>query len=611
MFKQKNWWLTILFSVTFLMSTLGSLFPVSAQTQFKDIQGHWAKPCIEQLAQKRIINGYPDGSFKPNSPVTRAEFAALVDSVFSQQTEVRQGGNFVDVPASHWAVRAIKKAYNLGFLSGYPGQVFSPNQNIPRVQAIVALANGLKLTPTQASDTTLKVALSDASAIPDYAKNPVAAAIEKQLVVNYPTVKNLNPNQLASRAEIATFLCQALGYSQTVPAQYIPKTVVSSVPNNPPPIVPSKNGEIRGIWLTNIDSQVLFSKQNITTAVQRLSQMNFNTLYPTVWNWGYTLYPSKVAEKATGKAVRLVTPLDRNLDPDYGTKDRDMLKEMIEIGHKNGMSVMPWFEFGFMLPGDSEIAKRHPDWITSRLDGSQHYKEGIHDRVWLNPFHPEVQEFIISLVTEVVKNYDVDGIQFDDHFGLPAEFGYDTYTVNLYQQEIGQRPSNDFQETFWIRWRADKINNFMSRLFRAVKDINKDCIVSLSPNPLHYALPAHLQDWFTWERKGWIEELIIQVYRNELSRFIAELDREEVQLAKDHIPVAIGVLTGLRSRPVSLSQIQSQVQAVRQRNFAGVSFFFYESLSNWANETPVQRETAFKQLFPEAVKRPKLVTTAS
>jgi uncharacterized lipoprotein YddW (UPF0748 family) len=116
-----------------------------------------------------------------------------------------------------------------------------------------------------------------------------------------------------------------------------------------------------------------------------------------------------------------------------------MLKEMIQQGHQKGMRVIPWFEFGLMAPADSELAKRHPDWLTNRRDGSKIKKDDpnnpIHDRVLLNPFKPEVQQFIKDLVVEVVSNYDVDGIQLDDHFGLPSDFGYDDFTVQLYKKE--------------------------------------------------------------------------------------------------------------------------------------------------------------------------------
>lgn len=375
-------------------------------------------------------------------------------------------------------------------------------------------------------------------------------------------------------------------------------TIASATPlvyGQTPPKLPRT--ELRGVWLTNIDSEVLYSKKNVTTAIDRLAQLNFNTVYPTVWQGGYTLYPSAIAKGAMGIAM----------EPTPGLKGRDVLKEIVEEAHKKGLAVIPWFEFGFMAPADSELAKQHPDWLTKRRDGTTIWKEGKDDRVWLNPFHPQVQKFILDLIIEIVVKYNIDGIQFDDHFGLPAEFGYDNLTVAMYKKEVnGQSPSDDFRETFWGRWRADKINDFMGRIFRAVKFRKPKCIMSLSPNPLHFALPAHLQDWFTWERRGFIEEIIIQVYRNDLPRFVAELEREEVKLAKGHIPVGIGILTGLKNNSIPLKQIQDQVQEVRKRGLAGVSFFFYESLSSWAKETPDQRNSAFRQMFPTKIQRPSV-----
>jgi uncharacterized lipoprotein YddW (UPF0748 family) len=563
-----------------------------SQTKFSDVQGSWVQPCVEQLAQRQIISGYPDGSFKPNAPVTRAEFAAMLGKAFPNADVVRTGGKFADVPTNYWASDAIRKAYQTGFLAGYPGGVFQPNQNIPRVQALVSLASGLKHVPVKPSLEILNAAFADVTEIPEYSRSAIAAATEKQLVVNYPNVRKLNPNQLASRGDVATFLCQATGTLGMVPSQYV-ASVGAPTPTNP-------NTELRGVWLTNIDSDVMFSSQSVTDAIQRLQKLNFNTLYPTVWNWGYTLYPSKTAERVTGSAVRIVTPLEEGLDPNYGTKGRDLLKEMIAQGHQKGMRVIPWFEFGFMAPADSELAKRHPDWLTQTVKGDKiEIEGGIHERVWLNPFKPEVQQFIQDLVVELVSNYDIDGIQFDDHFGLPSKYGYDDFTVQLYKQEHqGKAPPNDPQDAEWVRWRANKITNFLTQVFRAIKDRKQDVIVSLSPNPQRFSYNFFLADWADWERHGLVEELVVQIYRDDFNTFISELQQPELQLARTHIPVGIGVLSGLKDKVVFLSQIQKQVEAVRSRGFAGVSFFYYESLWKKAAEPSDERQTAFQALFP-------------
>ncbi|MDB9324608.1 glycoside hydrolase family 10 protein, partial [Nodularia spumigena CS-590/02] len=373
-------------------------------------------------------------------------------------------------------------------------------------------------------------------------------------------------------------------------------TVMLSLPLNAQTIPKS---ELRGVWLTNIDSNVLFERDRLKNALQSLDELNFNTVYPVVWNWGYTLYPSKVAAKVIG----------RSLDPEPGLQGRDILKEIVTEGHEKGLKVIPWFEFGFMAPADSLLAKNRPQWLTSRSDGSKIVKEGIHDRVWLNPFNPEVQKFIQELIVEIVSNYDIDGIQFDDHFGLPSELGYDPYTVALYKKEHrGQAPPQDPKNREWVRWRANKITDFMKQVFTAIKANQKDCIVSVAPNPQRFSYEYYLADWQRWERMGLVEDLVLQIYRNDLNVFIKELEYPEVKAARSHIPVSIGILSGLKNRTVPIEQIKTQVEKVRDRKFAGVSFFFYETLWNLSQEQPVKRQTGFKNIFPTPTNYPNLLT---
>ena len=356
--------------------------------------------------------------------------------------------------------------------------------------------------------------------------------------------------------------------------------------------------EIRGVWLTNIDSDVLFTAEKTSEAIAHLEAANFNTLYPTVWNWGYTLYPSKVSEAFTG--------LD--LDPTEGLQGRDILAEIIEQGHDRGMSVIPWFEFGFMAPADSELARRYPEWLTSRQDGSTIWWEGkVHQRVWLNPLRPEVQQFMTDLIVEIVSNYDVDGIQLDDHFGYPSELGYDDYTVSLYRDEHdGEFPPTNPRNREWVQWRADKITDYVETLFHAIKQHNPKAIVSVSPNPQFFSLNSFLLDWYKWERKGFIEELIVQIYRDRQNNFIRELEQPEILAAREHIPVAIGILSGLKGRNIPWHKILKQVEITRERKYAGVSFFFYESLWNLAMESPTKRQAALKNLFPDRTQRPQV-----
>lgn len=360
--------------------------------------------------------------------------------------------------------------------------------------------------------------------------------------------------------------------------------------------------EIRGVWLTNVDSEILFSQSGLKQGLDRVADLNLNRVYPTVWNWGYTLFPSETAHNTFGVRQRLVPEMqakgqDEVLESNDSDK-RDMLQELITLAKSRNISVMPWMEFGFMAPADSLLVQQHPDWVTQRQDGSQIKMEGSHARVWLNPFHPEVRQFLIDLTVEVVAKYDIDGIQYDDHLGLPIEFGYDPYTVELYQfQHDGIAPPDDSSDPEWMQWRADLITDWVEDLFVAMKAENPNVILSLSPNPAEWAYDTSLQDWVSWERRGFIEELVVQVYRDNMRRFRYELSRPELKAARDHIPVAIGILSGLRNRPTPIKLIQKQVKKSRDRHYAGVSFFFYESLWMPEKESLETRIATLDSLF--------------
>lgn len=356
---------------------------------------------------------------------------------------------------------------------------------------------------------------------------------------------------------------------------------IASTPLTPPPSFP----EIRGVWMTTNDEIVLRDRTKLQEAVNYLARLNFNTIYPVVWNSGYVLYPSAVAQRAD------IQPFIRT-----GLQGQDILADLIAQAHRQGLLVLPWFEFGFMTPPTSELALNHPEWLTQRRDGSQTWVGAAGEVVWMNPFRPEVQQFITDLVVEAVSKYNVDGVQFDDHTSLPNEFGYDAYTLALYKQETKRDAPANPQDPEWVRWRANKITEFMTKLNQAVKQRKPNAIFSVSPNPYVTAYNTYLQDWLAWVRQGIVDELIVQVYRPNLSSFIEQLMRPEIQEAQRKIPTGVGVLTGLRNRPVPMYLVQNKVRAARDRNL-GVSFFYYESLWDDAPEPRTQRQADFRSLF--------------
>lgn len=282
--------------------------------------------------------------------------------------------------------------------------------------------------------------------------------------------------------------------------------------------------------------------------------------------------------------------------PNSPFSDRDMLAEVVQIARSLGIRVIPWLEYGLMILPDTPLDQQYPQWITLDKKSSKFRIKQADSKpdhcIWLNPCHPEVQKFMVELVTELVTCYDIDGIQLDDHFGFPIELGYDAFTQNLYKVEHrGKAAPQNHADPAWNQWAADQVTHLLRQLFSAVKLQRRDCLLSLSPNPLKFSRRNYMADWQTWIQQGLVEELVLQVYRHGLADFSRELDKPEVRQACDRILTAIGILAGLRGANIATGRIQTQLQAARLRNFSGVAFFFYETIVH-------------QELAPQKVARP-------
>ncbi|MBW4576537.1 MAG: DUF3370 family protein [Aphanothece sp. CMT-3BRIN-NPC111] len=223
---------------------------------FSDIQNHWAQECIKQLSERKLVTGYPDGSFRPQATVTRAEAAVLMLNAFPDAPIKRQQTFFKDVPSNHWAYRAISLAYQKGFFSGYPGGFFQPNQLIPRVQTIGVLAGAKNLSTASSPAETLRVYFSDAAQVPNYAKNAIASAAINSLVVNYPNIKQLQPNQSTTRGDMAALMCRALNIYAIAP-EYIAGVEVQPMEMRPLP------GQLDEVPTFNSNSPELVTTEGI------------------------------------------------------------------------------------------------------------------------------------------------------------------------------------------------------------------------------------------------------------------------------------------------------------------------------------------------------------
>lgn len=198
----------------------------------------------------------------------------------------------------------------------------------------------------------------------------------------------------------------------------------------------------------------------------------------------------------------------------------------------------------------------------------------------MNAFMPEVQNFMLSLVSEVVKNYDVDGIQGDDRLpALPSEGGYDEYTINMYKTEhTGSTPSLNTKDAAWVDWRCAKLTQFMEKLYTTVKSIKPSIIVSSAPGIYPWAKNEYLQDWPTWLNKGYIDYVVPQIYRYDIANYRNTLAQQVKVAGSNSKKLYAGMLIKNGTYKPEISFIKGMIEANRSNSITGECFWYYNGL---------------------------------
>jgi uncharacterized lipoprotein YddW (UPF0748 family) len=364
------------------------------------------------------------------------------------------------------------------------------------------------------------------------------------------------------------------GHNGFVAAAFV--TSITSPPTS------SSIKEIRGVWiLSHFNSPVLTSPSSITNALDFLQLQGFNIVFPAVWNRGFTAFPSQVMQR-NGFPKQ---------DTAYGSFDP--LQEIIVQGQSRGMAVIPWFEYGFAASPAADgghILQTKPQWSALDSTGNKVQHGGL---TWMNSLDPEVQQFMLDLVIEVIQTYNVIGIQGCDRFpAMPFNGGYNPAIKAQFAAKFGTNPPNNGKQAQWVQFRADILTQYLSELYNEVKNTKSDCIVSISPSPFPFGRDNVMQDSDTWLRNDIVDFLHPQFYRDSFTQYKTEVDRIKAnftttQRAK-YAPGIAFTANGVNLTPTDIIQ---SVQYNRQNELGGQVFFFYEGLTKNSDEMAIALST--------------------
>lgn len=187
-----------------LVMAIGSFSTAFADTTAaNDYEGHWAQATIQKWIDEGRMSGYPDGSFKPNANITRAEFVKLVNGLIDYDT--KGSISFSDVKTGDWFYDIISIANEIGYISGYPNKKFGPNDNITREQAAAILSRIQYL----GDNADVAKNFSDNAKISSWALGTVGAASDAGFINGYEN-GSFKPLNNLTRAEAVTMLDNVL-----------------------------------------------------------------------------------------------------------------------------------------------------------------------------------------------------------------------------------------------------------------------------------------------------------------------------------------------------------------------------------------------------------------
>lgn len=277
------------------------------------------------------------------------------------------------------------------------------------------------------------------------------------------------------------------------------------------PVSAIARSEFRGAWVTAWDHGFLSqSEANATVAAAKAAHIN--ALFIQVRKTGDAYYNSQYEPRATNIS-------DARYDP---------LAYIIDRAHAEGIEIHAWINVlrvrsaNSVNPNPMHISNQHPDWLTCDASGSTKCPDGA----FLDPGVPEVQDYIVGIATDILSNYNVDGLHLDYIRYPGSRYGYNEQAVERFNTRFARTGTPAAGDTQWLSWRRSQVTNLVRRIYSEANAIRPDAKISAATvcwgdfNGSFERTDAYreaLQDWAGWMRDGIVDAVVPMNYRNESS----------------------------------------------------------------------------------------------
>ncbi len=335
--------------------------------------------------------------------------------------------------------------------------------------------------------------------------------------------------------------------------------------------------EMRGVWVTYMDLDMQKTDKSYKSFKKKFRYIadtaqkdKFNTLIVQVRPFSDSLYESSYfpySHILTGKQGK---------NPGY-----DPLKYMCKYTHKLGMKIHAWINpYRIRSTGSLKLSSDNP-YKNNRKLGIK-----VGDGIYYNPADRNVRKLIENGVVEIVKNYDVDGIQFDDYFYPTKAEKFDSEQYKSYVKNVGAGKAISLND-----WRLTNVNILIAECYSLIHHTKDNVVFGISPQgniENDYDLYADVRSWCS--KAGYIDYICPQLYyslKNPALKFETALNNWSNLDYSDKVTLYIGIAgykTGTDSDSGTWSYsdkiLQEEVKLVRKRKMKGFMFYSFANLDS-------------------------------
>ncbi len=526
-----------------LLGQESNAFLMSQSIPFQDVH-EWAKPHIRFLYNNKIMIGMSATEFGSDSALTANQYMTMLLRALGYDD---QQGDFV------WD-QAVQKANLLGIIDYKDYDRFESDNQATLTRAdMVHLSYQVVFAHRKDSGERLI----------DY--------LVQEGVVDYKSLEALDETTRSQENQDSEDKEQ----SDKGPSREPSKGETTA----------HNTDQVRAIWLSYLELQPILENkseaqfsESIDKVMDNVKDLGLNTVFAQVRPMGDAFYPSKVfpwSYMMTGTEGK---------DPGY-----DPLSIMIDKAHERGIKIHAWIN-PYRIRSN---VSRNP--LAKGTVIESWYQEGtgeviqLGNGLYLNPARQDVRDLIAEGVAEIIDNYAVDGIQFDDYFYPTTDMSFDADDYEVYQSN-----GNETQ----AQWRREQVNTLVRQVYTTVKEHDEDVLFGISPqgNMTNNYEKQYIDVDLWMSASGYVDYICPQIYYgydNETSPYETLVRQWYANKRNEDVDLYIGLAAykvgledkwakgGINEWIESQRILMSMIQTINDVDSnIGYSFYRYDSLFN-------------------------------